>query len=98
MASSKTKTVSHPHPDHSAELTRLRKITGQVAGIERMIQERRYCPEIVQQIRAATSALRAIEISILTEHLNQCLIDAARSRETETFNRKIAELIRLIKG
>jgi DNA-binding FrmR family transcriptional regulator len=94
----KIKTLSSKHPDHSTELSRLRKISGQLQGIERMIQERRYCPEVVQQIRAASSALKAVEIAVITKHMNQCLTEAAHSRDPEPFQRKISELIRLMKG
>ena len=63
-----------------------------------MIRDRHYCPEIIQQIRAAASALKALEIGLLTVHLHQCLKEAALSREPEPFQRKISELVRLIKG
>jgi DNA-binding FrmR family transcriptional regulator len=98
MAGSKTKRHAEEHPDHSAELSRLSKITGQLHGIERMIEQKRYCPEIIQQIRAATSALRAIEMSILTEHLNQCVREAALAKDAEHFRRKIAEIVKFAKG
>lgn len=98
MAGSRIKRHAEEHPSHSAELVRLGKIAGQVQGIERMIQQRRYCPEIIQQIRAATSALRAIEMSILTEHLNECVKEAARARDPEDFRRKVAEIVRFTKG
>ncbi len=98
MSGSKTKRHAEEHPDHSAELVRLSKIAGQLQGIERMIQQKRYCPEIIQQIRAATSALRALEMSILTEHLNQCVREAALTRGSEHFRRKIAEIVKFAKG
>lgn len=98
MAGSKTKRHADTHPDHSQELARLSKIMGQLQGIERMIEQRRYCPEIIQQIRAATSALRAVEMSVLTEHLNQCVRDAALAKDPELFKRKIAEIVRFAKG
>jgi DNA-binding FrmR family transcriptional regulator len=44
------------NPDHTEDLRRLKRIRGQLEGIERMIQERRYCPDIVNQIQAASSA------------------------------------------
>jgi DNA-binding FrmR family transcriptional regulator len=98
VASLKSKNIPHQQSDHSMELSRLRKISGQVQGIERMIHDSRNCPEIIQQIRAAASALKALEIGFLTVQLNQCLKEAALSREPEPFQRKISELVRLIKG
>ncbi len=85
-------------PNHSAELVRLSKVAGQVQGIERMFEQKRYRPEIIQQIRAATSALRAIEMVILKEHLNECVRDAARLRDSEEFRHKVAEIVRFAKG
>lgn len=85
-------------PDHSVQLVRLSKVAGQLQGIERMIQRKRHCPEIIQQIRAATSALRAVEMSILTEHLNRCVREAALTRDYEHFRRKISEIVRFAKG
>ena len=98
MAGSKIKRHAEEHPDHSPELVRLSKIAGQLHGIERMIQQKRYCPEIIQQIRVATSALRAIEMSILTEHLSQCVREAALARNSEQFQRKVAEIVKFAKG
>jgi DNA-binding FrmR family transcriptional regulator len=98
VANLKSKNIPHHYPDHSRDLSRLRKISGQVQGIERMIHDKRYCSEITQQIRAAASALKALEIGILTVHLNQCLKEATLSREPEPFQRKISELVRLIRS
>ena len=50
-----------PHPDHSTQQTRLRRIEGQVRGIQRMIEEGRYCIDIIDQIHAITAALRKVE-------------------------------------
>lgn len=98
MTSTNTKSVSYQNPDHSLELSRLHKISGQLQGIEKMIYERRYCPEIIQQIRAAKSALKALETTILTKHLDQSLKEAGLSRKSEGFQRTITEIVRLIKG
>jgi len=86
------------HPDHSEELNRLRKISGQIAGIEKMIATRRYCPEIVQQIRAATSALRAVELSIVKGHMSACIKKSAQSDSNSAFDKKLRELMELIKS
>ena len=98
MTTSKKKRHTHEHPDHSAELTRLKKVAGQLQGIERMIEQKRYCPEIIQQIRAATSALRSLEMAILTEHLNQCVREAALTQDAGHFRRKIAEIVKFARG
>ena len=86
------------HPDHSDELSRLRKIMGQIAGIERMITAERYRPEVVQQIRAATSALKALELAIVKSHMSTCIKKSARSDTHGAFDQKLKELMELIKG
>ena len=58
------------HPSHDAEIKRLNRIAGQVEGIKRMIEEGRYCPEILSQLRAVRSAVKGIETEILRRHLS----------------------------
>ena len=53
------------HPSHEDQLLRLKKVEGQVRGIQTMIEERRYCMDLLSQIRAVTGALRKIESAIL---------------------------------
>lgn len=61
--------------------TRMRRIAGQVAGIERMIDDGRYCVDILNQISAARSALDALGIELLTHHLNSCVVGHGSGRE-----------------
>ena len=63
----KIKKSEHTNPDHSPERSRIRRIGGQIQAIERMIVERRYCPEIILQVRAASAALRSLESAILKD-------------------------------
>lgn len=67
-------------------------------GIERMIQERRYCPDILQQLRAVQSATKALELQILKTHLSSCIRTAAKSDKSAVFDEKLKELLRLIKN
>ena len=53
------------HPSHEDQLLRLKKVEGQVSGIQTMIEERRYCMDLLSQIMAVTGALRKIESGIL---------------------------------
>ena len=68
---------------------RLRKVEGQVRGIQRMVDEDRYCIEILEQVSAATKALQAVALGLLDDHLAHCVSDAVRkggdeaSREAE---------------
>lgn len=86
-----------PH-DHSAELKRLKRIKGQVEGVERMIVDRRYCPEIVVQIKAVRSALRSLECSIVEGHMYHCVKAAIDSKDEKIVEQKLDEIVLLMKG
>ena len=83
------------HPSHENQLVRLKKVEGQVRGIQTMIEERRYCMDILSQISAVTGALRKIESGILASHLQQCVNDAITSKNTKEAAVKIKEITRL---
>lgn len=84
------------HPEHMTEVTRLRRIKGQVEGIEKMILDQRYCPDIITQIRAARAALNSLEGSILKTHLRHCVKGALNSRDAFNADEKIQEIIDLL--
>ena len=63
-------------------LRRLRRIEGQVRGISRMIEEDTYCIDVLTQI-SATSALRAVSLGLLEDHMSHCVLHAAQSSEAE---------------
>ncbi len=93
-----SKSHAHAAHDHTGELRRLSRIKGQVEGIERMIQDRRYCPEIVHQIKAARSALKALEVSIIEGHMKHCVKAAIASRNKDVIQEKMEEILMLLKG
>lgn len=95
---SKKKSHAHAAHDHSGELRRLSRIKGQVEGIERMINEHRYCPEIVHQIKAVRSALKSVEISIIEGHMKHCVKAAVASRNNDVIQEKMEEILMLLKG
>ena len=82
-------------PDHRAELSRLRRISGQISGIERMIQEGRYCPDILVQTRAASAAIRSLETALLERHINHCVKGAFLSDNSIERESKINELVEI---
>ncbi len=84
------------HPNHSEELSRLSRLAGQIEGIKKMIDEQRYCPDIITQLRAVQSAAKAVETNILRRHLEACVKDAFQTN-AETYQQKIEELIKLFK-
>jgi CsoR family transcriptional regulator, copper-sensing transcriptional repressor len=65
--------------NRDAHLRRLRRIEGQVRGVHRMVETDTYCIEVLTQISAATSALEAVALSLLDEHLSHCVTDAIRT-------------------
>ena len=62
---------------------RLRRVEGQVRGIQRMVDEDRYCIEILEQVSAATKALQAVALELLDDHLAHCVSDAVRKGGNE---------------
>ena len=85
-----------PHPDHSTQQTRLRRIEGQVRGVQCMIEERRYCMDIIDQIHAISAALRKVESNILEAHLEHCVHDALHSQNAEDAQQKIREIVQVL--
>jgi DNA-binding FrmR family transcriptional regulator len=83
------------HHDYEPEKKRLNRVRGQVEGVQKMIDDHRYCPEIISQIRAARAALRSIESSILEKHLRGCVRNAIHSRDPIETETKIRELVQL---
>jgi CsoR family transcriptional regulator, copper-sensing transcriptional repressor len=77
-------------------LKRLRRIEGQVGGLSRMVEEDRYCIDIVTQISAVRAALRRAEEEILRDHVAHCVEDAIASGDKTAQRRKIAELMDVV--
>ena len=73
-----------------AYLRRLKRIEGQVRGIARMVDEDKYCIDILTQVAAVTKALQAVSLSLLEDHMNHCVVDAARVGDAEA-REKVAE-------
>ncbi|UFS69806.1 metal-sensitive transcriptional regulator [Geomonas sp. RF6] len=63
--------------------TRLKRIAGQVAGIQRMVEDKRYCVDILNQVSAVRSALDAVGVEILTRHLEMCVVKHGSGTEHE---------------
>jgi len=83
------------HPCHSKHLGRLNRVLGQVEAVKRMVNEQRYCVDIMTQIKAARSALKAIELSILETHMKSCLEESYDNQELRQV--KISEIMNLLK-
>ena len=73
-----------------AYLKRLRRIEGQARGLHKMVEDDKYCIDILTQISAMTSALEAVALGLLEDHLSHCVVDAARAGGPEG-DAKVAE-------
>ncbi len=89
--------IKSQHPAHHKHLTHLNRVSGQIEGVKRMIEEGRYCPDILNQLHAIRSAIKSIELRILDIHLSSCVTDACLSHDQEEQRKKIDEIRELIK-
>ena len=83
------------HPNHRDQLASLRRIEGQIRGVGKMIEEGKYCIDILNQLKAARSAISTIEGKILKTHLKNCVRDTLNS--DLDFEEKIEELLKTLK-
>ena len=81
-------------PCHKDDIPRLNRISGQIEGIKKMIDDGRYCPEILSQLRAVRSAVRSVEMRILQRHLQHCVAQSFEKNKDK--DEKIAELVSLL--
>jgi DNA-binding FrmR family transcriptional regulator len=92
------KTVNHRGAlQHEAEakqslLLRLRRIEGQVRGVQKMVEDERYCPEVLTQMSAIHESLRAVERLLMKNHLHHCTTEALRSGDPKKAQRTYEEL------
>ncbi len=83
------------YTNHSKELPRINKIIGQLNGIKTMIESEKNCIEILIQLKAARSAIKSLETTILEQHLQHCVLDSFNDSNDKS--KKIQELIDLFK-
>ena len=77
-------TEVHGYTHHKDDvLKRLRRIEGQTRGLQRMVEEDQYCIDVLTQVSAVTKALQAVSLSLLEDHMNHCVVDAARAGEQQ---------------
>ncbi|WP_306670116.1 metal-sensitive transcriptional regulator [Rhodococcus opacus] len=86
-----------PEADHGyiqpkdAYLARLRRIEGQARGLQRMVEEEKYCIDILTQVSAMTKALQAVALGLLEDHISHCVVNAAAEGDHAEAEAKIAE-------
>jgi CsoR family transcriptional regulator, copper-sensing transcriptional repressor len=84
--------VKHGY-DKVALVKRLHRIEGQVRGLERMVEEDRYCIDVLTQISAVTTALESLALRILDDHVQHCVADALASGDQAAAQEKSRELV-----
>ena len=82
--------------DKDALITRLHRIEGQVRGIEKMVEDERYCIDILTQIGAVSTALETVAQKLLEEHANHCVAGALASGSRAEAEEKTRELLRAV--
>ena len=84
-----------PEVKHSIT-TRLRRIEGQVRGLQKMVEDERYCAEVLMQLSSVQEALRGVGRGLLYNHLKYCVAEAIRSQEPEQADAMYDELMELM--
>jgi DNA-binding FrmR family transcriptional regulator len=83
---------------HSENLIALKRIEGQVKGIQRMVEEEKYCIDIVTQINASISGLYRVSEKILTKHIEHCVVGAFKGKSKKDKDKKIKEIADVIRN
>jgi len=84
------------NPSHDSNLIALRRIEGQVRGVQRMIEDRKYCIDILNQICAIKGALGRVEERILKKHFESCVTQAFQGTSEDEKQEKLDEILKLI--
>ena len=84
------------NPSHKDNIVALRRIEGQVRGVQKMIEDGKYCIDILNQINAVKGALGRVEEKILEKHLENCVTKAVKGGSEKDKRRKLDEILKLI--
>ena len=89
--------MKEAHPCHKKNLHALKRIEGQVRGIQKMIEDGRYCIDILTQISAVNAALMRVQDKVMENHLNTCVLNAIKGKSDIERQNKINEISDLLK-
>ena len=81
---------------HESQIVRLNRIEGQVRGIRKMIEEGRYCVDILTQIRSASNALARVQENIFRAHLEGCVRDSLQGSDPSDRQKKVDEILQIL--
>ena len=82
---------------HEEELVRLRRIEGQIRGIQKMVEQKRYCIDILTQLSSVVGAIKSVEENILERHLNGCVNQSFHKDSKGDRSKKIEEVIDVLR-
>jgi len=85
------------YPSHEENIISLKRIEGQVRGVQKMIGQREYCVDILNQIHAIICALARVEDKILEKHFEGCVSNAVMGKSSGNKQRKLEEIMQLIR-
>lgn len=84
------------NPSHKGNLNSLKRIEGQIRGVQRMVEEGKYCVDILYQIHAAIGALTKVEDKILSVHFESCMIEATKGKSDLKRKEKLDEMLAIL--
>ena len=82
------------HPSHQSQLSALKRVEGQIRGVIKMIDEGKYCIDVLNQIKAAKAALVRIESNVLKKHVESRVVESFKNKKA--LDNKVEELLKLI--
>lgn len=89
--------MPHQHPSHKGQVSRINRAIGQLEAVKRMIDEEKYCVDIMSQLRAARNAIKTIELGVLETHMGACVTDVSCSKDEKLKTKRIGEIMGLLK-
>lgn len=89
--------MGEPMTTHEEELVRLRRIEGQIRGIQKMVEQKRYCIDILTQLSSVVGAIKSVEENILERHLKGCVNQSFHKGSKGDRSKKIEEVIDVLR-
>ena len=84
-------------PEHDDQLVSLKRIEGQIRGIQKMIAQRQYCVDILTQLRATIGAILRVEDKVLKRHIEGCVVTAFQGKSETEKQKKVTEVLELLR-
>jgi DNA-binding FrmR family transcriptional regulator len=81
---------------HQEQIVALKRIEGQVRGLQNMIEEGKYCVDILNQVQSVIAALARVQDKILEKHINSCVVNAVKGKSESEKDKKLNELLQLV--